>query len=363
MPERPITEEGVFERALEQARDITAEFHTGIPSLTEKWTTELRSEDRARAKVREIMERERMIGQIAGAASDYREQAARLLDSDQVSACDGTDALRDIPLMLTTIYACFTVVVSSRSSPDVNYRITESTNRYVDLADGAAGPATSQVLQEICNEIEDARADRSWVRTFREYCERLHAIDAGFPVSLIDGPLFTQNLMSQAQGRALYERLMAEEDRIYIGVIKELSGSWPMSKWCGYALRTGEVATVDSVAKYCRQRAEREHQRDLEQWATERMDDYIRCVYKPGSKAFGFECRRRDIGLAVALLSASASPTINHELPFLLEQADLIARSWNESATMSRALIDQISQSAPVYLSAVDLMDEREFRD
>lgn len=54
--------------------------------------------------------------------------------------------------------------------------------------------------------------------------------------------------------------------------------------------------------------------------------DILRGVYKPGVKAFGFECHRGDLESVASLLWADRDGCPGHEIPFLLNQVDFKLR-------------------------------------
>ena len=104
----------------------------------------------------------------------------------------------------------------------------------------------NEKLKMWAKKIDRAREDEeSWTSTFREYQERELAAELlendRVDAVLIDGPILTQNLLSQAEGRKLLKRLIASSRAI--GYIKDLSAN-ALLKAIGFALKTGETFTI-----------------------------------------------------------------------------------------------------------------------
>jgi hypothetical protein len=297
--------------------------------------------------------------QLSNEAAPCFERARSLLRSGRVAAIDGTPALGKLEFMNTTQYACAVGWITSDSKGEPEIIITETSSAYIDPQSFCnASPAD---LGALCNRLDEARDSESWPNTFREYEERRIGIDTcPSDVVLIDGPLFTQNLLTQYEGRLLLERLIASP-KTFIGVIKNLASSKAQVRWCASALQTGEGYIVWPVSEPVRTRSSLAGHTELLAWLP-KADDFVRVVYRPSEKAFGFECRRADLALACALLLLDASPTLQHELPLLIETIDVQLRAGFDAGTARNSVLSRIMAQKDGYRSAIDATDEREFR-
>jgi hypothetical protein len=298
--------------------------------------------------------------QLEGESAGFLDKAHRLLSDGKVGAVDGTTALAKIDFMNTTQYACAVGWLTSRSRGNPHIIITETSSAYIDPI--RIQTADDAELASICDELDEARNSESWPTTFREYEERRIAIDlCEAEVVFIDGPIFTQNLVTQRLGRDLLGRLIASP-KIYIGVIKNLSRSWALCRWSASALETGQGYVLCPVGQPIKERSPlAAGQQELLAWL-ERANEFVRVVYRPAQKAFAFECRKSDLGLACALLQLDASPTLQHEMPLLMETIDSQLRAGFDSELARSAILSRIMVQKDGYKSAIDATDEREFR-
>ncbi len=86
----------------------------------------------------------------------------------------------------------------------------------------------------------------------------------------------------------------------------------------------------------------------------------MRAVYRPAEKAFAFECALGDLPYTVSLLRQDASPTVNHEIPLLLETVDWHLRGSNNSNAIKQSFISEIQRNN--YRMGVDITEETEYR-
>ena len=84
---------------------------------------------------------------------------------------------------------------------------------------------------------------------------------------------------------------------------------------------------------------------------------YVRCVYRPGEKAFAFECAVEDLAYAVALLREEASKQLGHETPKLIGVVDAFCRHSRNSSQVKDRLLNQVRKTNR--RMAEDLSDER----
>jgi len=282
----------------------------------------------------------------------YRGDARRKLDDGQVAAVDGTNALELTPMMSTSAYAVAVGYLTSRNRGNPHITVTTTNTKYINRAE-----ISRQDIGELCDELDEIRVDESWPTTFREYQERRVAMSCGADIVLIDGPVWTQNLVSQNRGREIYREMDASRSS-FIGVIKNIAGSWTMSKWCGYSLKPGEGFVVGRIKSQFQTRFKKHG--DVLDWVNQMPDDYVRVVYRPKQKAFAFECRLTQLSLAVALLLEDASPTKNHEIPQLLELIDAQIRASFHGGNARQLVISKIQRDN--YQMGIDVTNERDYR-
>src|SRR4030095_9083433 len=86
------------------------------------------------------------------------------------------------------------------------------------------------------------------------------------------------------------------------------------------------------------------HRGEVSHWIDRMPEEYVRVVFRPQQKAFALECRLSDLPFAMALLQEDASPTINHELPLLLEIIDAQVRAGFDGALAADTVISRLQQ-------------------
>jgi len=347
----------VFDISLRNRKDITKSFFGDYGGLPQRLEMMGKTDNDIRRLVRELMIARGDDGpfRLDAMGRPFEDRARDLIDGGLVAAVDGTDAVRPIPFLTTCSYVVAVGHVTSRMRTPPEIVLTETTTRYA-----AADRFRNEDLAALCDELDEIRDEGSWSTTFREYCERQHALDRCPSTIILDGPIFTQNLLTQSAGRALYEKMLADPSRTWIGVIKNISASYSEVRFCADALETGEGFVV-GVAKSQLQKRFSDRADVVMGWITRSLpEDFIRVVYRPGLKAFAFECRRSELGLVVAILMRDASVTLHHELPMLLETIDAKLRGAFRSGELGQAIIGRVTRSN--LRSGVDLLDERDLR-
>jgi hypothetical protein len=348
----------VFERALDNAKSIDNAFPNQLIEALDL-NAMIGFDNNTKSKIRELMAaangQMQFPFKVTERAKLCASEANHLLANGLVAAVDGTNATNQFSLMSTDAYACAVGYVTSRTRGNPHVSIVPTSTRYTE------GPILNiEDLAELCDALDEMRTQESWPTTFREYQERALAMRCEQEYVFIDGPIFTQNLLSQRRGMALYNKLTAMDDKHFIGVIKDISGSWTLSKWCGYSLEPDEGFMLGSLKTRFLDRF-RNPSESVHEWLSQDMpDDYVRVVFKPGQKAFAFECRFDDFDIAIALLVADLSKTINHELPLLLETIDSHLRGGfdGNAATVSVLGHLQVQDQA----ASIDVINERKFR-
>jgi hypothetical protein len=356
-----IDRNGVFERALRNQRAVTAEeFAATFGQRPDLLASLQKSDEVIQRRIRKMMEEAdepggQFLFTLTSLAAPRQAEARTLLDTGKVAAVDGTDALSPLSLLNTDCYAAAVGMMTARQRGVPAVTVTETSTRYLDPARLEQGGDSSLVA--LCQELEEARAEESWPRTFREFAERRLAMACETRTVFLDGPIFTQNLMSQRAGRELYREL-ERLPKTFIGVIKDIRSSWPLSRWCGYCLRTGEGFVVGPVKTEMAERFAKHT--EIREWVEAMPEDYVRVVYRPASMSFAFECRVRELPLAVALLLEDASPALHHETPLLLETIDAQLRGGFDARAVTRARIGRLQDID--FQLGLELQDERDWR-
>lgn len=356
--------EKVFKSALKHQRDLTQTFFSDF-GIDEKTSQSLAVTDVAvKDSIRSIMEkslRPYVLFNMARMAENSRSKARSMLDDGLVAAVDGTNALDPTDMMTTGFCGCAVGFITSKERSTPVVKVTTTTADYTNPK-FIEGISKSELI-DLCESLDRVRESQSWPTTFREYVERQVAIQCMAPVVLIDGPIFTQNLSTQPDGRAILNDIKEEADkgRIFIGVIKDINSSWTMTKWCGYCLEEGEGYIIQSVRKQLIDRYKLSKGKAVYEWASDEIpDDYVRVVFRPRGKAFGFECKLQDIPLAIAIMIEDASPTLHHELPMLIETVDAQIRAGFDSGAAKRIVRGKIQQKN--LRMGVDITSERDYR-
>jgi len=330
------------------------------------WTEELSNElklEEATASDRLVKEQIRvMVGKrpewqrislISDVTAGLHDEAVRRIDAGEVGAVDGTYAYEPIDLMNFSTLGVATTWVTALNQADPNITIAYTSSAYRD----PQSLSTSSALIDLCNELDEAREERSWHRTYREYAERETAMSCPAGCVLIDGPIFTQNLATQDMGRSILDA-MADMNKDWVGVIKDLRGAQSLTKWIAYSLLPGEMCTVDTVSESLAERFG-VNSGDAGKWASAIDDAFVRVVYRPNKKAFAIECRRDFVPMAMAIIMADSSSTIGHEMPVLMNIADAKMRRF-ESSAIRQNLMRRIADTD--YCMGMDIVDERNYR-
>src|SRR4029077_1452781 len=213
-------------------------------------------------------------------------------------------------------------------------------------------------LLAFIDSVNKYAADTSWTRTLREpeeLAEAMRLIEDGIcELVLIDGPLYTQNLLTQAVARDGILRQMLGHPSSLIGFIKEIHSA-KLIHFAGMALRPGEYWVVEEWRLLLEDRF-RTGQQGLRTWIAA-QPEWVRCVYRKNDRAFAFECHPSMVATGIALISSPVTccDTINHELPFLLESVDRIVRAQTCAKAKSMNLISD----SPNFCN---LTSERTFR-
>lgn len=352
-------ERRIFDSALAHQRSVPETFFIDL-SADETIAQNLHQSDEAlQRRIRQLMEaansQTQFLFDFQTYGNDCDEEVRVDLSEGAIAAIDSTDVLPVTDLMNTSFYAVGVGCITSRNRHRPEVVLTTTNTRYTRPEQIAAN---DDDFFSLCDELDNIRQTKgSWATTFREYQEREIAISCEQETVLLDGPVFTQNLITQHSGRELYSRMMQTGKR-FIGVIKDLGSSWAISKWTAMSLEPGEGFVLCPIQQQYQQRFG--DNRSINNWIGSLPGQYVRVVYRPAEKAFAFECALADLPYAVSLLRQDASPTINHEIPLLLETVDSHLRGSNNSQAIKHSFISEIQRNN--YRMGVDITNERDYR-
>lgn len=347
--------DGIFAKALQNARDISEDYYNDA-KLRDEWADHPEDFRGFIERVRQLLEANSAIKRIADIDPDLQAQIEADHHAGKIGAVDGTDAIAQTDLTSRMVYAVAVISATSRTlhAPRIN---KTASHHAVPPLDGIGTD-----LLTFIDQADKYEQDSSWIRTFREHHERLEALrildEEGCSLALIDGPLYTQNLLTQPISRIGLLKQMLEHSKSLIGFIKDMRTA-KMLHFAGMALHSGEYWVLSEWRQLLSHRFEKGHDHTrkwlIEQTAAEHQ--WIRCVYRKNEKAFAFECHPDLIDTGIALINSpvTCSDAVNHELPFLLESVDRIVRAQTNAQAKSKNLIS----ASPNY---PNLTSEREFR-
>jgi hypothetical protein len=259
-----------------------------------------------------------------------------------IGAVDGSDAIYQTALPEKVVYGAAVASMTSkqRSEPVISFTYTYQSQEPRDIDDLVA-------LQE---ELAQATEITSWTRSYREFKERqeaLRLVREGCRLVLIDGPIFTQNLMTQEIARNTILAEMQADQCKFIGYIKEQN---QFHKHLGAALESGEYWVFESFRNMLGEKRFRSVDNPARvhpaaSWVRHARH-WVRCIYKINQKAYEFECDPAMVQHGLAVLKVDANPTLHHEIPFLLELVDRYVRSQAEPQHISDDLVNSLGAYA-----------------
>ena len=297
---------------------------------------------------------------ISNLASTSVVDAADLYHSNRVAAVDGTDAVSPVRFAADTLYAAGVILVTPQTQHRPKAHVARTRATHLTPAQNL-GTSWERAIQDWEEYLRGARQqEHSWTNTFREYEEREVAYqwlqEDDRHIVLLDGPILTQNMLTQERAHALLHNIVSEERAI--GFIKNLSAN-PLLSAIGYALRPGEVFVMHTWAAVLSKRFG-ERQQNISQWITNNAGNVVRAVYKVNQKAFGIECVAYKLPLALAILEHDNAGPSDHDIPMLLQIADNHVRTTFNGARARDELIARFSTDDPTRFLA--LTNERSIR-
>lgn len=349
-----------FADALDGRQDITDTYMAlgDIPDLVGIST---QNEDQFIASVRRLIDDEaggvEAIGAVAATAVT---DAKKLYHSNLIAAVDGTDAVSSIRFASDTIYAAGVILVTPQTQHRPKAHVART--RAVHLTPAQNLVKTWKIaIQEWEEYLRGARQqEHSWINTFREYEEREIAYEwlreDNCRVALIDGPILTQNMLTQDRARDLLRDIVGNGRAI--GFIKNLSAN-PLLSAIGYALRPNEVFVMRQWASVLSERFG-QRQQNISSWIAENAGNVIRAVYKVNRKAFGIECMADHLPLALAILEHDNQGSLDHDIPMLLQIADSHVRAMFNGSRARDEVIARFSATDPSRF--LTLVNERSIR-
>ncbi len=343
----PDDRDRYFRDALAGRADITDSYLVlgDLPALV---GVSVRSEDVFVERLRDfIVTRGGGLSSISTEAARADPKAADFYRNDRLAAVDGTDAVRPVRFATDTIYAVGVMLV--RPGAPHAPRATVTRTRAVHLApDYKAGVGWEQGLREWAAYLAGAREqEHSWVNTFREYAEREVALgwlnEDADRVALLDGPILTQNMLTQREAHDLLQALV--ETGRAIGFIKNLSAN-PLLSAVGYALRADEFFLFGDWSTMLAGRFQ-EGQEHVSDWIEKHAGAVVRVVYKVDRKPFGIECAAEMVPLALDVLQHDNAGPAEHDVPMLLQLADQHVRTAFDGQSSREELIARFSAGDP----------------
>lgn len=351
---------GVFNRAIEERRDVTSTFFGDFGFDLARSKLMIESDIILRAKLRNRMNASGKLFILKNQANAFYDKAKQLLDFGRVGAVDGTTALSKIDFNNTTQYACAVGWITTRTRDDPHIIITETSSAYANPQ--SINAASGDDLNSICEQLDESRDNNDWPTSFMLWEERRVAIEnCDADIIFIDGPLFPERLVTQEKGRDLLQKLIGSP-KTYIGIIKNLSVSWAMCRWCASALEPGEGFIIGPIADHMMTTLAANSKEQAHLTWIPNTSNFVRIVFRPNDKSFAFECHEQSVGLACAILELNSSPTIYHELPILIETIDSQLRAGFNGGMAAQMVINSTMRQADGYRCAVDASDERDFR-
>lgn len=237
------------------------------------------------------------------------------LYSGNVVAIDGTPLVPYQRFLTAQVYACAVGTLTYREHLALKAQVIKTQAQQGIFTD-------EQETYRFITETEDLSASQSWPSAFMEYMERRAARDHSAHYALVDGPLITQNLLTQEEGRKLYQTMLTANRKCYVGVTKDLRFAEAEERFEAAALHTGELFIRHTEYDKLRARLDKDYSGAVKRFGEDYLVDILRGIFKPGRKAFGFQCHRYDLPAVVCLLCLDANTQPGHEIPFLLEQVD-----------------------------------------
>ena len=350
-----------FADALAGREDITNSYEV-LGDLPDRVGISTQNEDAFIAIIRNIIENDAGgTSDIASIASPAAVQARDLYHSNLIAAVDGTDAVATMQFVTDTIYAAGVVLVTPQTHMNPRAYVTRTQANHLAPTGQPSSVTWMQAVEQWAEYLRLARdQEHSWVNTFREYHEREIALDwlreSEDHIVLIDGPIATQNLLTQDAARDLLGKLL--ETRRAIGFIKTLSAN-PLLSAIGYALEPGEAFILESWSNILSDRF-KVRQGHISKWVDDNSSQLVRVIYRTNQRAFGMETTAGNVSLGLAILQHDNQGPLSHDIPMLLQFADQAVRTKFNGRKARDEVIARYAVNRPGRL--LSLTNERSLR-
>ena len=350
-----------FAHALSGRQDITDSYEV-LGDLPDRVGVSTQNEDAFIANIRSIIDND------AGGTSDIARIAARaipqaksLYHSNLIAAVDGTDAISTMRFVTDTIYAVGVVLVTPQTHLNPRAYVTRTQATHLAPTTQPATVTWERAIEQWAEYLRSARdQEHSWINTFREYHEREMALEwlaeAEDHIVLIDGPIATQNMLTQDSARGLLKQVL--DTKRAIGFIKTLSAN-PLLNAIGYALEPGEAFVLLSWSNILSDRFS-VRQGHISKWVDDNASQLVRVIYRVGQRAFGMETIAGNIPLGLAILEHDNQGPKDHDIPMLLQIADQGVRTKFNGSRARDEVLARYSVDNPSRL--LSLTNERSLR-
>jgi len=249
-----------------------------------------------------------------------RDEITRAMKAGDIVAIDGTPVIQHSKYLTGEVYACAIGKLTSKDH-DVVARAVKTSSPL------PPSPKSMKDVATILNEIDSVGRSTSWPIAYMEYMERLEGFLSNSNYVILDGPIMPQNLVTRRLGRELINEMFSADRKRYISIVKNIHASGRDLGLVGSVLRPGELYVHHTVYDFLQSRLEKDYKGAVEELVNKYGKDIIRGVYRPGVKAFGFECHIDDLSYAIALLWLDRNNQPGAEIPFLLHQVDARIRA------------------------------------
>ncbi len=355
----------IFRQVLQNAKDVTDTFDIDLGGIPFDVVESHHQAEPYIQKMRELMEQtilapdtdlstiDHGLIDMGAWAKVFGGPIQGALKSGDVVAIDGTPLVPYQRFLIEQVYACAVGTLTYREHMALKAQVVKTQAQQGLFLD-------EEETHRFVMEVEDLSASQSWPAAFMEYKERQAARDHPAHYALIDGPFITQNLLTQEEGRKLFQTMLGANRKCYVGVTKDLRFAHAEERFEAAALRTGELFVRNSEYNVLKARLAKDYSGAVKRFGEDYLVDILRGIFKPGRKAFGFQCHRSDLPAVVCLLSIDANTQPGHEIPFLLEQVDAKLRGrYRPTETMAAIEFALASDNIDEFY---DEAEERKFR-
>ena len=274
-----------------------------------------------------------------------------------IASVDGTIIFPHTKFILTQVFAVGVGVYNSAGNTNTELTATRTVANFIEPPSGI--PTFEQIKAAI-DQTKFLTQDKTWSHTWRDYRERIAAINTKEEIIYIDGAIITQNLVAQQHGRKIM-RDLHNTGKLCIGVIKDIRTSQQTLRWFSRALEDNEVFLITNLKNLVIERLEDWSENpDIVSFLDDVAQHYVRGIYKPGKKVFGFECLLSEIPKALAMLFQDCNGVVGHEIPYMLDKVDSDVRGKFRPHEAEQYLYGKLAEHYPG--QTWDEMNERFMR-